>query len=175
MPASTTVFHLRALLTWLLIAVGLCLLHGGLVHAQTPAPPHQTSPAPSAAVKQLLDAGLKALDQQPAQVDEAKKQFDAAMALAEQSNDAPGKIGAWRGLAKVEQQQRHFPAALEYYQKALDLCRASGDRAGEAKTLGSIGGNTYMAGDPVKAQQYWEQTVKIYEALGSQDEVAGYM
>jgi CHAT domain-containing protein/Tfp pilus assembly protein PilF len=168
-------FHSSRIVTTAFVALGLCLPISGLSRAQTPATPKQAAPHPSAEVQKLLDAGLNALKRQPPQLDEARKQCDAALALAERDNDAPGKMGAWREMADLEQELGHFPAARDFLQKALDLSRALGDRGAEAKTLGRIGNNAYLAGNPIQAQQFWEQAVKIYQALGQQAEVAGYM
>lgn len=175
MPVTMLRLSAYAVPIRLLIVVGLCLLQRATLCAQTPGAPQVTSPAPSAAAKRLLDAGTKALGQRPPQIDEAKKQFDSALALADQDHDAPAKIQAWRGLGSVEQRLRHFPAALEYYQKALDLSRTTGNRSAEARVLGSIGSTTYLAGDPIKARPFWEQAVRIYQAIGDRDEAAGYM
>jgi tetratricopeptide (TPR) repeat protein len=57
--------------------------------------------------------------------------------------------------------------ALSYYEQALPLHRAVGDRGGEAATLSSIG-YVYLALSQIEqARQYWQQALALFEAVQS--------
>ncbi len=73
---------------------------------------------------------------------------------------------------KTESDARHWPQALGAYEQALAKAIAEMDKAGEAKSLNSIG-NVYAITDRLsKARGYYEQALTIWQALGDKtDEV----
>ena len=58
-------------------------------------------------------------------------------------------------------------AALAAYDQALRLYRAAGDRAGEASTLGNIGGVYRRLGEPQRALEYYGQALPIQREVGN--------
>jgi CHAT domain-containing protein/tetratricopeptide (TPR) repeat protein len=58
------------------------------------------------------------------------------------------------------------PKALAYYEKALPIRKAVGDRAGEATTLNNIGGVYDDLGQNQKALNYLEEVLPIIQAVG---------
>jgi tetratricopeptide (TPR) repeat protein len=56
--------------------------------------------------------------------------------------------------------------ALEYYEQALPIRRAVGDRAGEAVTLNNIGEVYRVTGEPHRALEYFEQALLIIREVG---------
>jgi len=56
--------------------------------------------------------------------------------------------------------------ALTYYEQALPLRRAVGDRGGEATTLNNIGMVYRALGDNQKALTYYEQALPLFELIG---------
>ena len=58
--------------------------------------------------------------------------------------------------------------AIDKYQEALALQRATGDRSAEVETITLIGLSYNALGDYRKAVQYWDQALPLYHALGKQ-------
>jgi tetratricopeptide (TPR) repeat protein len=58
------------------------------------------------------------------------------------------------------------PRALEYYNQALPLRRAVGDRSGEATTLNNMGGVYDALGDQPRALEYYNQALPLRRAVG---------
>ena len=56
--------------------------------------------------------------------------------------------------------------ALEYYNQALPLRRAVGDRGGEATTLNNIGSIYFALGEQQKALEYHNQALPLLRAVG---------
>ncbi|MBG1240051.1 CHAT domain-containing protein, partial [Nostoc sp. NZL] len=56
--------------------------------------------------------------------------------------------------------------ALEFYNQALLLRRAVGDRAGEATTLNNIGAVYSALGEKQKALEFYNQALPLYRAVG---------
>lgn len=56
--------------------------------------------------------------------------------------------------------------ALEYYQQALSLCRAIGDRRGEAVALNSSGASYAELGEKQKALDSFERALPLMRAVG---------
>jgi CHAT domain-containing protein/Tfp pilus assembly protein PilF len=62
--------------------------------------------------------------------------------------------------------------ALDYYNQALPMRRAVGDRSGEASTLINIGAAYADLGDRSKALDYFNQALSISQAIGDQANTA---
>jgi len=56
--------------------------------------------------------------------------------------------------------------ALDYYNRALTLGRALGDRGFEARVLNNLGGVYDILAEPHKALEYYNQALSIFQALG---------
>jgi tetratricopeptide (TPR) repeat protein len=59
--------------------------------------------------------------------------------------------------------------ALAYYQQALPLYRAVGDRGGEATALNGIGGVYSRLGEQQEALAYYQQALPLYRAVGDRE------
>ena len=55
---------------------------------------------------------------------------------------------------------------MEYYEQALPLLRAVGDRGGEATTLNNIGAVHSALGEQARALEYYEQALPLLRAVG---------
>ena len=70
------------------------------------------------------------------------------------------QIGAvWDALGEKD-------TALDFYQQALSLFRAVGDRGGEATTLNNIGGVWSALGEKDKALDFYNQALPLRRAVG---------
>ena len=58
---------------------------------------------------------------------------------------------------------------IEYYEKALPIFKAIGNKDGVAKCYANIGAAHYRLGDPRKAIEYWEKALPIFKAIGDSD------
>ncbi|MEC4854184.1 MAG: tetratricopeptide repeat protein, partial [Jaaginema sp. PMC 1079.18] len=56
--------------------------------------------------------------------------------------------------------------ALDYYNQALPLSQAVGDRASEANTLNNIGGVYSDLGEKQQALDYYNQALPLSQAVG---------
>ncbi|UWU50260.1 Tetratricopeptide repeat-containing protein [Limnospira platensis C1] len=56
--------------------------------------------------------------------------------------------------------------ALDYYNQALPLLRAVGDRGGEATTLNNIGAVYSDLGEKQTALDYYNQALPLFRAVG---------
>ncbi len=56
--------------------------------------------------------------------------------------------------------------ALDYFNQALPLRRAAGDRVGEGKTLGNVGSVYRTLGENQKALDYYNQALPLWRAAG---------
>ena len=56
--------------------------------------------------------------------------------------------------------------AQEYYDQALEIRRALGDRHGQATTLHNIGNNYLDLGELERALEYYEQSLSLKRAVG---------
>jgi len=69
-------------------------------------------------------------------------------------------------LGLVVRQQGDYRAAKAYYEEALAIERAIGDRRGEGATLGNLGLIYQDQGDYEEAQGYYEQDLQITRTIG---------
>ena len=57
--------------------------------------------------------------------------------------------------------------ALDFYNQALRLLRATGDRGGEATSLNNIGSVYSSLGEKQKALDFYEQALRLQRAVGA--------
>ncbi len=103
---------------------------------------------------------------------------DAALDAYRQALDLYRAVGARLGEANVLQAmgdvfsfRKQNDAALDAYRQALDLYRAVGARLGEANVLASLG-RFYVLEQPERAEQFLDQAITIYQAIGDRYSVA---
>jgi tetratricopeptide (TPR) repeat protein len=68
-------------------------------------------------------------------------------------------------LGYVEHHVGNLAEAAACYQRALSLCRESGDRFREGQTLTQIGDTCQAAGELVQARDAWQQALAIFDDL----------
>ena len=69
-------------------------------------------------------------------------------------------------LGTVYRQKTMFNEATEYYNRALEIYRETGNRWGEAEVINGLGGISYYQRFYRNALNYYEQALTIYRSLG---------
>ena len=98
--------------------------------------------------------------------DEARPQFERALALAEMIDLPQLKARSLRYLGIVAWQQGDSVACQAYNQQALALYREVGDLHGEGKTLGNLGVLFSNMGDLTQAVENYSRAHIIYQQIG---------
>ena len=75
---------------------------------------------------------------------------------------APPRQPPSTSIGDVDWQQGRFQQAADHYRQALALFREAGDRAGEARALGSIGLAETQLGRYEQAARHQQEAVAIY-------------
>jgi CHAT domain-containing protein len=70
---------------------------------------------------------------------------------------------------------RDLPKALDYYNRALTLCKSLADRGLEAAVLNNIGGVYDILAEPHKALEYYNQALSISQSFGDAIEQGNYL
>ena len=69
-------------------------------------------------------------------------------------------------LANMCEQQFKYPEAREFYKRAMNIMKESGDRKGEAYANGKVGTMSHRLGDYYKAIEYLEKALAITIEVG---------
>jgi diguanylate cyclase (GGDEF)-like protein len=148
----------------LLLVIAIALAIGAPLAAQ---------PAASAAkARALLDRG--ATFEKNGRLDEAMRDYAAALALGERAGDRALSGDALQSLAFVQYYRGDTNAALVNLRRAYDLESAAGNADGQRSALSSI---AHIYADARIAQydraiEYYRQVLPQYEAAGAAEEVA---
>jgi tetratricopeptide (TPR) repeat protein len=114
--------------------------------------------------------------------DQAIGYYEEALAIARELGDRQGEgshLGAL-GLAWVEEgaarlvwgeatkdgSAPYFRRGIEYYEQALAVARAIGDRQAEGSHLGNLGNAWLLLGDPAQAKNLFSQALTILREMG---------
>lgn len=97
-----------------------------------------------------------------------------AISLYESTGDDPGIARNFNNLALIYKDIGDTTNALVYNNKALELFRKAGDRAGEANTLNALG-SIYLIRDIGKAHEYYQASYEIRKELGDPSGIASSM
>ncbi|MEB3829216.1 tetratricopeptide repeat protein, partial [Phormidium sp. CCY1219] len=62
--------------------------------------------------------------------------------------------------------QSQFREALQSWERALEIYRAIGDKAGEGRTLNNLGNVYRNLGEYAEAEQYFLQSLEIAREIG---------
>jgi diguanylate cyclase (GGDEF)-like protein len=95
--------------------------------------------------------------------------FMNSLKSAEKALELKRKIGDKRGEAQALQRMGNvynksdIKKALIFHQKALKICKETGDRIGEGANLFSIGVTHYFTGEFQKALKYYQDSLKIFK------------
>lgn len=120
----------------MLIAAVLCsMLNLSIANGQAPAEP--PAPAPSAAVKTLLDDAAKAL--QANKPEDTLKVAEQALAAARDAKDAAGEASALRSKALSLTRLNRAEDAAESWKLAAEAWDRAGDGPGQVEALGDAG------------------------------------
>ena len=89
-----------------------------------------------------------------------------------QWDTASGEAMALNNIGEIYRNLGEKQKALDYYNQALPLHRAVGDRAGEATTLNNIGRVYFDLGETQKALDYCNQALPLFRAVGDRAQEA---
>jgi len=89
-----------------------------------------------------------------------------AAALWHSLRDAGQEALCLHEIGSIYFNLRELQKALDYYNQALTLRRASGDGVGEASTLNNIGNVYAVLGEKRKALDYYSQALPLLRAVG---------
>ena len=118
----------------------------------------------------LMAEGLKRLGQRtPETLHEAAADYQEAADLWRKLGDTPKQLGALLNLAGAHFYLHEISQASAFLNQALDLARASGNRAGEGTVLVSLAILHDNPGDRQQAIDELAQARKIFEALGDKN------
>jgi tetratricopeptide (TPR) repeat protein len=92
-----------------------------------------------------------------------------ALTLLREIGDRWGEAATWDTLGYSQHLLHDYAQATTSYQRALALLRELGDRHREAVTLGHLGDTRDADGDTVGARLFWQDAVRILEALDHPD------
>lgn len=107
-----------------------------------------------------------------ADVDQAQRVYDEAMAIADREHDAAILSHATAGRAVVAATRRDFDAALADFGRARVLSEASGSLLGTAQIDMNLGSVMRIRGQPAAALIVLRQAAQRLQALSSQEEWA---
>jgi CHAT domain-containing protein/Tfp pilus assembly protein PilF len=100
-------------------------------------------------------------------------QFDAALATANESiriherlKDSAGLAEGWNRVGNAHSWLNDTPAALDDFQRALDLSVAAGDRIGQARAWNNIGNVHKWVGELDAALDYYTRARHTFEEIG---------
>jgi len=76
-------------------------------------------------------------------------------------------IDLWIGRGLAARDQGEMQKAIQYFEQALAISRALGNRASESGMLANLGGTYYYLRQHAKAIEYYEQALAISRAMGN--------
>ena len=98
-------------------------------------------------------------------LDEAKEEFEVALALYQKNDDKKGMSYMQNELGVLCQNWGKPEQALEYFQKALEIAEELKDIIGKAATFNNIGGVYKQLGKPEQALEYFQKAFEIVDEL----------
>jgi predicted ATPase/class 3 adenylate cyclase/Tfp pilus assembly protein PilF len=95
-------------------------------------------------------------------------------ALVHATPQAAGiRLRVLNGVANLALAQADYDRATVLYEERLAVCRAQGDQAGIAVTLGNLGNVALEQGDFAQARELHEASLSLHQELGDQRGLAG--
>ncbi len=98
-------------------------------------------------------------------LDEAKEEFEVALAIYQKNGDKKGMSYMQNELGLLYQNWGKPEQALDYYQKALEIAEELEDIRGKAARLNNIGLVYKQWGRPEQALDYYQKALEIDEEL----------
>ena len=105
-------------------------------------------------------------------IDTAMYFGNAGLTLAIKTNFKNGMSVCYNKIGKLFEAQCNYPAALEYYQKALEIREGIGNKKEIATSFNNIGAIYKNQGNYPKALDYHQKSLKIFEELGDKQEIS---
>jgi predicted ATPase len=121
---------------------------------------------PIAALRAIAQAGAGKLALTQGDYDEARTNFDAALAQFQELGDKRGIAIALNGLAGLEGRLNNYPQAQVYFDAALAQFQELGDRLNAARLLSNRGLIALIQDDDASAQTYLEESLTLRRQLG---------
>lgn len=97
---------------------------------------------------------------------EARRRFEAALALPDAQEPTMERLRALHGLGNIAWGQGDLAAAAHWYQEDLALARLLGDQERIAAALGGLSLNAKRGGDFETARGYQEESLSIAREIG---------
>jgi CHAT domain-containing protein/Tfp pilus assembly protein PilF len=98
--------------------------------------------------------------------------LDLALSIANQVQDGPGIIAAWRWMGITHYWMGGYAQALECFHKSLKLAEERNDKRGIGNAVNGIGIVYNSQGNYLRALEYQEKSLKMSEELGNKGAVA---
>jgi DNA-binding SARP family transcriptional activator/tetratricopeptide (TPR) repeat protein len=99
-------------------------------------------------------------------LDEARRQFSAALELFAALGDRDGQARTHHDLALVYERQECFHEALDHAEHALDLHYGTGHRVWQARALNAVGWYSALLHDFQRALTCCQQALALHQELG---------
>lgn len=90
-------------------------------------------------------------------------------AWAEVDERVVGRAEVLSDIARIHYSKREFKPAQEFYQKALEAARATGDKEFEAAALNGLGIVKHYTGETGAALELYRQSLQLAESIGSKE------
>ncbi len=104
---------------------------------------------------------------------EATDYYYRALRIANELNDADHSALALKNISNIHTRQNNHHKAIEYLLQALEHYRSAGSRKSESDVLLNLGITYYNLGNIIKAENAYQESLKIKEELGN--DLAGMM
>ncbi len=109
---------------------------------------------------------LGAIYQFKGEKEAARRSFHEAVTTQQRTGDLGGLRTSYLYLGHVAVVDEDYPVALHFYETALALSRASGDRVYLGSVLNGCGEAAYHLGEHEKAREYLVESLRICERIG---------
>jgi tetratricopeptide (TPR) repeat protein len=101
-------------------------------------------------------------------LDEAGRQLEQSLALAERLPEPTARIAALNNLAQVRATSSDLNQAIALTQQALELCHAQGDRHREAALQGNMADLLHAAGRADEAMDHLKRAAAAFAEIGAE-------
>jgi CHAT domain-containing protein/Flp pilus assembly protein TadD len=155
-------------LSWLGMVLAIATLSPVLVPEGAIAVPRVMAQGQADEVDRAIDEGLRLFEKGDKEsLEQAKKQFELALRLSQRNFRQEQQAFSLLMLGRIYDSLGEKQKALDYYNQALPLFRAVGNKSGEATTLNNIGLVYDSLGEKQKALDYYDQALSLFRAVGN--------
>ena len=103
---------------------------------------------------------------------EAQRAYEAALTVFQRSRDDAGISTCYNNLGSVSYARHEFAAALDWYEKDLDLSDRRGAWMDKAATLHNLGHVALEQDNHAQATEYFRRSRQLYAAFQLDEYVA---